>query len=156
MEKLVLELIAAPPSPTPTPEVVAVGEFVPPTPTPQTTAARPAATPTTSECYDVRSEVDGLEVVSVDPQPGTVLEVGAAVTIVVEVRYGVDPHDGWQIALWAHTANVVLVEISGEEGTVTLEGTFQVPEVRDVYISMVLWPPPSAAYGHSFPIGWRL
>ena len=76
----------------------------------------------------------------------------STVTIVVEVRYRVDFHGGGHITLDRSegTQSVATVDVPGGEGTITLEGAFEVPDVREVSITMWLHPPSSAAYAAGY------
>ncbi len=162
MEELVLELIGLSRIPTPTPTTPAPTPTR--TPTPAAVPAAPAATGSPArECYDVRPELDGVEVLSVDPEPGTVLEVGSTVAITVQLHYREDAYDGGVVDLMrvigTGPISVFIAQsqtVPQGEGTLTPEGTFSVPVgVSEVSIAMRLSPPPSAAYAAGYSC-WKV
>ena len=136
--------VHAVPAPTPTSAAQAVPAVPAPTPAPAASPAR--------ECFDVRSELDSLEVMRVDPELGTVLGVGATVTVVAEVRYRVDFDGGGYVTLDRSegTQSVATADVPAGEGTITLEGAFEVPDISEVSITMWMHPPASAAYAAGY------
>lgn len=106
-----------------------------------------AAPQTTSACYDVRSELDSLELVGIiEPAPGTQLQVGASVRVRVAVRYVSDSHDEMAIVLMrskleSGITSIKSVLVFKGSDTVIMDGMFEVPDLSEVQISVALFPP---------------
>lgn len=64
----------------------------------------------------------------------------------------VDFHGGGHITLDSSegTQSVATVDVPGGEGTITLGGAFEVPDVSEVSMTMWLQPPSSAAYAAGY------
>ena len=104
------------------------------------------------DCYNARSDEDIVQVISIDPPPGTVLEAGQIIDIAATVRYELDSHDTAEVELYyllpperegdrysGGSAGFAKREISGR-GTVNLRGSFEVPDIPDTEIAVHLQP----------------
>ena len=115
---------------------------------------------TTSACYDVRSELDSLELVSVEPTPGTQLQVGSTVTVRAEVRYVLDSHEEMETVLSRSKldsrgmASIETASVSRGSDTVIIAGEFEVPDLSEVQISVALFPPLSVVQAAGYEC-WR-
>ena len=69
-----------------------------------------------------------------------------------EVRYNIDSHDNARIELWYElpehqgggSAGFAKTKVSEGSDTIIVEGSFEVPDLDDVYIEFSLEPPDSA------------
>ena len=141
-------------APAPTP-------YLEPTPTPAPLAvpARPPASSPARVCYDVRSDDNSVQLLAIDPISGTVLRAGSTIAVTAEVQYQLDPLSEGQIQLnyvndegsWSVIASV---QVFRGDGTLVLEGTFEVPMRSQITIFVTLHPTLEAVEAAGFDC-WR-
>jgi len=103
-------------------------------------------------CYNVKSPDDRIELISINPSDGSVFAVGETVNVRAELKYNLDSHDEARVELWFElpqnrgggSAGFADIKVSGGSDTVIVEGSFEVPDLNDVYIEFSLEPPQSA------------
>ena len=111
-----------------------------------------AFSPGDEGCYFARSDSDSVQVLDIEPAPGTFLEAGQIVDVTAKVRYYLDSHDTAEIELYyllppehegekysGGSAGFAKREISGR-GTVKLRGSFEVPDIAETEIAVQLQP----------------
>jgi len=108
--------------------------------------------PDWDKCYNVKSPDDRIELISIEPFDGSVFAVGETVDVKAELRYNLESHDEARVELWFElpenrgggSAGFADIKVSGGSDTVIVEGSFEVPDLDDVYIEFSLEPPASA------------
>ena len=107
----------------------------------------------TESCYDTRSDGDKLEILAIDPLPGTHLKAGENVDVTVQVLYRLDSHYRGNVELYyllpptnhdrysGGSAGFTQFEVFEGSEIIVIQGTFEVPDIGETEISAHLQPP---------------
>ena len=104
---------------------------------------------------------DKVEILNIEPVPNTRLERGSIVTVTADVRYVLDSHVKAPIVLHYEYQRDASGGVFGQtfseridvgigEGTVTLTGTLEVPDLDSTNVAVIMEPPGDAVQSAGF------